>query len=77
MAGSPQATPIEALRGQHQQHPGPGLPAPQGRPLCPGGRRRFRWSGAGILDGDTVIIERCDTAENGAVIVALVDAQRG
>jgi len=30
--------------------------------------------GAGILDGDTVIIERCDTAENGAVIVALVDA---
>jgi repressor LexA len=28
---------------------------------------------AGILDGDTVIIERCDTAENGAIIVALVD----
>jgi len=28
---------------------------------------------AGILDGDTVIIQRCDTAENGAVVVALVD----
>ena len=28
---------------------------------------------AGILDGDTVIIRRGDTAENGAIIVALVD----
>jgi repressor LexA len=28
---------------------------------------------AGILDGDTVVIERCDTAENGAIVVALVD----
>jgi len=28
---------------------------------------------AGILDGDTVIIRRCDTAENGAIVVALVD----
>lgn len=28
---------------------------------------------AGILDGDTAIIERCDTAENGAIVVALVD----
>jgi repressor LexA len=28
---------------------------------------------AGILDGDTVIIQRSDTAENGAVVVALVD----
>jgi repressor LexA len=28
---------------------------------------------AGILDGDTVIIQRCDTAENGSVVVALVD----
>ena len=28
---------------------------------------------AGILDGDTVLIERCDTAENGAIVVALVD----
>lgn len=28
---------------------------------------------AGILDGDTVVIERNDTAENGSIIVALVD----
>ena len=28
---------------------------------------------AGILDGDTVIIQRSDTAENGTVVVALVD----
>ncbi|MBO6542040.1 MAG: transcriptional repressor LexA [Alphaproteobacteria bacterium] len=30
---------------------------------------------AGILDGDTVIIERCDTATNGDIVVALVDDQ--
>lgn len=29
--------------------------------------------GAGILDGDTVIIQRCDSAENGTIIVALVE----
>ncbi|EFH10821.1 transcriptional repressor LexA [Pseudoroseomonas cervicalis] len=29
--------------------------------------------GMGILDGDTVIIRRGDTAENGSVVVALVD----
>ncbi|HYE49288.1 MAG TPA: transcriptional repressor LexA [Azospirillaceae bacterium] len=29
---------------------------------------------AGILDGDTVIIQRCETAENGTIVVALVDA---
>jgi repressor LexA len=28
---------------------------------------------AGIFDGDTVIIQRCDTAENGSIVVALVD----
>jgi repressor LexA len=28
---------------------------------------------AGILDGDTVLIQRCDTADNGAIVVALVD----
>lgn len=27
----------------------------------------------GIFDGDTVIIRRCDTAENGSIVVALVD----
>lgn len=30
---------------------------------------------AGILDGDTVIVRRCDTAENGTIVVALVDNQ--
>jgi repressor LexA len=28
---------------------------------------------AGILDGDTVVLQRCDTAGNGEIIVALVD----
>jgi len=28
---------------------------------------------AGIHDGDTVIIEKCDTANNGTIVVALVD----
>lgn len=28
---------------------------------------------AGILDGDTIIIQRADTAENGTVVVALID----
>ena len=31
---------------------------------------------AGILEGDTVIIQRSDTAENGAVVVALVDNEQ-
>jgi repressor LexA len=30
---------------------------------------------AGILDGDLVIIRRCDTAENGDIVVALVDQE--
>jgi len=30
---------------------------------------------AGIFDGDRVIIESCDTAENGALVVALVDEE--
>jgi repressor LexA len=28
---------------------------------------------AGIMDGDTVLIEKCEVAENGAIVVALVD----
>jgi repressor LexA len=28
---------------------------------------------AGVLDGDTVIIQRCDNADNGTIVVALVD----
>jgi repressor LexA len=30
---------------------------------------------AGILDGDTVILQRCDTARNGEIVVALVDEE--
>ena len=30
---------------------------------------------AGIYDGDMAIIETCDTAENGSIVVALVDDQ--
>ncbi|MCF6197451.1 MAG: transcriptional repressor LexA [Emcibacter sp.] len=30
---------------------------------------------AGILDGDTIVVQRCDTAENGAIVVALIDEQ--
>ena len=28
---------------------------------------------AGIMDGDTVVIQRCEKADNGAIVVALVD----
>ncbi len=31
--------------------------------------------GAGIHDGDTVVIERCSTADNGSIVVALIDEQ--
>jgi repressor LexA len=30
---------------------------------------------AGILDGDTVVIQKADTAENGQIVVALIDEQ--
>src|SRR3546814_16303440 len=30
---------------------------------------------AGILDGDTVIVEECDTADPGTIVVALVDRE--
>jgi repressor LexA len=30
---------------------------------------------AGILDGDVVILERCDTAQSGEIVVALIDQQ--
>mgnify|MGYP003655148479 FL=1 len=30
---------------------------------------------AGILDGDTVVIRRTDTADNGSIVVALVEGQ--
>ncbi|MBL4895224.1 MAG: transcriptional repressor LexA [Emcibacter sp.] len=30
---------------------------------------------AGILDGDTIVVQRCDSAENGTVVVALIDEE--
>ncbi len=66
-------TPIEALRDQSATV---GVPASL---LGRGGEHyALEVAGdsmieAGILDGDTVIIARGDTAENGAVVVALVD----
>jgi repressor LexA len=31
--------------------------------------------GAGILNGDTVVVEQCDTARDGEIVVALIDDQ--
>lgn len=68
-------TPIEALRDQSAMIGVPGSLL---------GRRGEHYAlevagdsmiDAGIFDGDTVIIERSDTAENGAVVVALIDEQ--
>ncbi len=32
---------------------------------------------AGIMDGDTVVVERCSVAQNGSIVVALVDEVDG
>jgi repressor LexA len=65
-------TPIEALRDQNNSVGVPGSLVGRGEHYA------LEVAGdsmvdAGILDGDTVIIQRCDTAENGAIVVALVD----
>jgi repressor LexA len=66
-------TPIEALRDQSTMV---GVPASL---LGRGGEHyALEVAGdsmidAGILDGDTIIIRRDDTAENGTVVVALID----
>ncbi len=67
-------TPIEALRD-----PDSTVAVPQG---MIGGGRHYALEiagdsmvGAGILDGDTVVIQECDQAENGAIVVALVDSE--
>ncbi len=67
-------TPIEALRDQ-----GNYVEVPRSL-LGSGEYYALKVSGdsmidAGILDDDTVIIRRDDTAENGAIVVALVDGQ--
>jgi len=65
-------TPIEALRDQNNSVAVPGSLIGRGEhyALEVAGDSMID---AGILDGDTVIIQRCDTADNGAVVVALVD----
>lgn len=65
-------TPIEALRNpsEHVGVPGGMLGAGDHYALMIEGDSMEE---AGILDGDTVIIKRCDTAENGTIVVALVD----
>lgn len=66
-------TPIEALRDQSNTI---GIPAGM---LGNGEHYALEVAGdsmidAGILDGDTVLIQRCDTAENGSIVVALIDS---
>jgi repressor LexA len=65
-------TPIEALRDQNTSVAVPGTLIGRGDhyALEVAGDSMVE---AGILDGDTVIIQRCDTAENGAIVVALID----
>jgi repressor LexA len=68
-------TPIEALRDQSQTV---GVPASL---LARGGEHyALEVAGdsmidAGIFDGDTVVIQRADTAENGSIVVALIDRE--
>ncbi|MTJ84078.1 MAG: transcriptional repressor LexA [Telmatospirillum sp.] len=65
-------TPIEALRDQSNRI---SIPASM---LGTGEHYALTVEGdsmidAGILDGDVVVLRRCDTAENGAIVVALID----
>jgi repressor LexA len=66
-------TPIEALRDQSNTI---GVPAGL---LGNGEHYALEVAGdsmidAGILDGDTVVIQRCETAESGQIVVALIDS---
>ncbi|MGE0257761.1 MAG: transcriptional repressor LexA [Alphaproteobacteria bacterium] len=65
-------TPIEALRDQSTSVAVPGSLIGRGEhyALEVAGDSMIE---AGILDGDTVVIQRCDTAENGTIVVALID----
>ncbi len=65
-------TPIEALRNptEHIGVPGALLGSGEHYALTIDGDSMID---AGIMDGDTVIIKRCDSAENGSIVVALVD----
>ena len=67
-------TPIEALRDESNSVAVPGSLVGRGEhyALEVAGDSMIE---AGILDGDTVIIQRCTTAENGEIVVAIVDDQ--
>jgi repressor LexA len=65
-------TPIEALRDQSTTV---GIPATL---LGNGEHYALEIAGdsmidAGIFDGDTIVVQRCETAENGSIVVALID----
>ncbi|WP_374448265.1 transcriptional repressor LexA [Stella sp.] len=65
-------TPIEALRDHQRAIDVPGLLLGRGEHYA------LEVAGdsmvdAGIVDGDTIIVQRCDTAENGTIVVALID----
>ena len=66
-------TPIEALRDQSTTVAVPGSLLARGREHYALEIAGDSMVDAGIFDGDTVIIERGDTADNGAIVVALVD----
>lgn len=74
-------TPIEALRDPHGQLDVPvGMLANLRGKAAPDEHYALEISGdsmieAGIFDGDQVIIRKADTAENGAIVVALVDKE--
>ena len=64
-------TPIEALRDNATiEVPGALLGAGEHYALEVDGDSMIE---AGILDGDTAIVRRCDTADNGTVVVALIE----
>ncbi len=65
-------TPIEALREHNETVE---MPATM---LAAGDHYALEVEGdsmvdAGILDGDTVLIQQCDTADSGSIVVALID----
>jgi repressor LexA len=66
-------TPIEALRDQTASIAVPGVLLGRGSEHYALEVAGDSMEDAGILDGDTVIIQRCDTAESGTIVVALVD----
>ncbi len=67
-------TPIEALREETARIAVPAALLGRQRALRARSRRHAMVD-AGIYDGDTVIIQCCDVAENGSIVVALVDNQ--